>query len=137
MKENIIVLDVINLQGSSTEINQACSDLTNSYYSQLAQANTAYTLGWGSTGGNLNSAIKLIVGGVEYLVSYDASGPKVHMFGSCDSNEWNHFQVSGNTVLHYSSGSFQFTTTFELINSGTKINITVEANTETSISACE
>lgn len=137
MKENIIVLEVVNLQGTSAEINQACSGLTNTYYSQVAQANSAYAFGWGSSGGNLGSSIKLIVGGVEFLVSYDASGQEVRVFGTCDSNEWSNFQVSGNTLLRYASGSFQFTTAFALINNGTQINITVEANADTSISACE
>ncbi|MFN0016388.1 MAG: hypothetical protein ACKVU2_17745 [Saprospiraceae bacterium] len=126
---SFIIIDIIRERASSGEIAQACGDLTNNYYSQLATANTAYTINWGA-GGGTSGQVKITVGGQTFMVEYDAGDEVVVVFGTCGSTDWDDFSVVGNTVLQYSDGTLSFDVEFELHNGNDlKIKATPASNT--------
>ncbi|MEQ1746442.1 MAG: hypothetical protein ABMA02_13515 [Saprospiraceae bacterium] len=126
---NVIISEVVKERASNGVITQACSDLTNNYYSQLATANTTYTINWG-TGGGTSGQVKVAVGGQTFLVEFDSVGEVVVMFGTCGTTDWDDFSVVDNTVLSYSDGSLSFDVEFELHNGNDlKIKVTPASST--------
>lgn len=130
MKDAIIIIDIVIDRSSDTEIAQLCSSLSSLYYTKTALAATPYVFGWGPSG--LSNPIKIKVGAVEYLLSLNVGILTAKLLGTCNSGHWSKFAVSGQT-LEYDDGSFQFTTNIELDNG--VLNITIEANSNTSIEA--
>lgn len=131
--ENIIILDIIKERGSPQDVSQACSNLSNTYYTQNAQADTAYAFYWGSTG-NEEAPVKLEVGAVAFLLEYRASSQEVNLFGVCGSADYGDFAVVSGQTLEYNDGSLAFSVGFQLIDN-TSIAITVETASSTTLNA--
>jgi hypothetical protein len=104
-QESIIINEVVRERASNSQVEQACSSLTNNYYSQLAFANMPYTFDWGA-GGGTSGQVKIAVGSAIFMVEYDAVNEAVVVFGECGTTVWEHFSVADDTVLHYANSGF-------------------------------
>lgn len=132
-QESIIIIDVVVEQTSSERNAQLCSNLTNTYHSASVSANTPDTFGWGAGGGN-SGEVKISVGGVEFLTTYDATNQLVAAIGTCGSASLNDFSVVNDNELHFSSDNFSFVVKFELIDNSS-IQITVNPGNNTTVTA--
>ena len=132
-QESIIITDVIRERASNSQVEQACSSLTNNYYSQLAFANMPYTFDWGA-GGSTSGQVKIAVGSAVFMLEYDSVNEAVVMFGECGTTVWEHFSVADDTVLQYANSGFSFEVQFEL-HDGIDLKIVVETGSNTTIAA--
>lgn len=133
MTESIIILDVIIERASSQRILQLCSGLTNTYYSTNATAHNTYTFGWGPFGG-LSGDIKLTMGTVGVLVTYNGSTQQVEAIGTCGDGMFESLSILNDTTLQYSNGGFSFSVQFHLVD-GAAIEISVKPTSNTTIAA--
>ncbi|MBK9337813.1 MAG: hypothetical protein IPM98_15180 [Lewinellaceae bacterium] len=129
--ESIIILDIILDRASGTQIAQLCSGLSDSWYSQAAQANTPYTFNWGT--GGVFPEIKIVVGDAEFLAEYDTASQEVKIIGTCGSTDWDNFNIN-NQTLYYSDSVVAFEIQFHLLG-GTTLEISVISNSNTTIEA--
>ncbi len=129
--ESGIIVDIIVERASEMRIAQLCSGLSDSCYTQSAQANTPYTFSWGS--GGVFSEIKITVGAVEFLAEYDTVGQEVNVIGTCGTTDWDNFSEN-NQTLYYSDSVFEFEIQFQLFG-GTSLEVSVIANSNTAIEA--
>lgn len=129
MQESGIIVEIIMERTSSERITQLCGDLDNAFYTQNALANTLYTFAWPSS-----AEVKIAVGDVACLLEYDALAPEVWLIGSCDSADWENFNISDQT-LYYSKNGLSFEIQF--IKTGiNNLTINILANSNATIEAC-
>ena len=133
MGDNIIILDIVIERASSSHVEQLCNNLGNTYFSTNANADTEHTFGWGPFG-SLSGEVKLMVGSVGVLVTYNGSTQQIEAIGTCADGVFESLSVEDDNILQYAHQGFSFFVKFHLVD-GASIEITVIPDSDTTISA--
>lgn len=133
MADNIIILDIVIERTASSQVQELCSGLVNTYFNTNASANTEHTFGWGPLN-NLSGAVKLMVGSAGVLFAYNGSSQQVEAIGTCGDGVFESLEVEDGNTLMYDHNGLSFSIKFHLVD-GAAIEITIVPGNDVSISA--